>query len=365
VAAYLYRNENLRIDQRLKVISMCLPSLFSFSAPLIDWPESDLKILIVVWVRAYQNARNLGESTATCLFTFPREKGGLQVKLPLGTLFISVWGNLERCSQFDDGTRQMLAISHREALQENGCLNLLELQDAAQHLSWKKASMNEFTFACHLAIKLDIRVEWDPFHPDRIASCPDATLAALACQVKLPLLIQIEGVMTAAVCSKVESDFAIKIAAGDRQYSILLDGQAKNPGLPSLRECIFHSYGQARWLHEIPGVATEPGSDEWTAGVKNIPVSIQHRGIGFGTNRQGPPHTIISSAAARNGNFFVGDTVIHVDLSPTDVMNHAELHKALQGPEYTSITLGISDSEGAEQTISILRRHLASAGPRL
>ena len=94
VAAYLYKNDNLRIDQRLKVISMCLPSLFFFSAPLIDWPESDLKLLTAVWVRAYKNAWNLGKSIAICLFTFSREKGGLQVKLPLGTLFTSVWGNL-------------------------------------------------------------------------------------------------------------------------------------------------------------------------------------------------------------------------------------------------------------------------------
>ena len=180
VAAYLYKNDNLRIDQRLKVISMCLPSLFSFSAPLIDWPESDLKTLTAIWVRAYKNAWNLGKSTATCLFTFPREKGGLQVKLPLGTLFTSVWGNLERCSQLDDGTRQMLAISHREALHEHGCLNLLELQDATQYISWKQASKNEVTFACYLVNKLDIRVEWDPFNPDLIASSPDATLAALA-----------------------------------------------------------------------------------------------------------------------------------------------------------------------------------------
>jgi hypothetical protein len=58
VAAYLYKNDNLRIDQRLKDILMCLPSLFSFSAPLIDWPESDLKILttITIWVKAYKNA---------------------------------------------------------------------------------------------------------------------------------------------------------------------------------------------------------------------------------------------------------------------------------------------------------------------
>jgi len=115
VAAYLYKNDNLRIDQRLKVISTCLPSLFSFSAQLIDWPESDLKLLTAVWVRAYKNAWNIRKRTATCLLTFPRDKGGLQVKPPLGTLFTSVWGNLERCSQSDDGTRQMLAFCYQEA----------------------------------------------------------------------------------------------------------------------------------------------------------------------------------------------------------------------------------------------------------
>ena len=125
-----------------------MPALSFFFFSLIDWPESDLKLLTAVWIRAYQNAWNLGESMATCLCTFPRNKGRLQVKLPLGTLFASVWGNLERCSQFDDGTRQMLAWSYQEALQENGCLDLLELQDASQHLSWKAASANEVTFAC-------------------------------------------------------------------------------------------------------------------------------------------------------------------------------------------------------------------------
>jgi len=106
----------------------------------------------------------------------------------------------KRCSQFDDGTRQMLALCYQEALQENGCFDLLELQDASQHLSWKAPSANKVTFACYLANKLTIRVEWEPFQPDLIASAPDATLSALACQVKLPLSIQIEGVMLTATC---------------------------------------------------------------------------------------------------------------------------------------------------------------------
>jgi len=43
-----------------------------------------------------------------------RENGGLQVKLPLVTLFDSMWGNLERCHQFDDGTRrwQMMILAY-------------------------------------------------------------------------------------------------------------------------------------------------------------------------------------------------------------------------------------------------------------
>ena len=45
----------------------------------------------------------------------------------------------------------MLALCYQEALQQNGCLDLLELQDASQHLSWKAASANEVTFACYLA----------------------------------------------------------------------------------------------------------------------------------------------------------------------------------------------------------------------
>ena len=97
------------------------------------------------------------------------------------TYLTLVWGNLERCSQFDDSTKQMLAIFYQEALQENGFLDLLQLQDTSQHLSWKAASTNEIIFVCYLANKLELRVEWDPFHADLIASSPNTTLAALAC----------------------------------------------------------------------------------------------------------------------------------------------------------------------------------------
>jgi len=61
--------------------------------------------------------------------------------------------------------------------------------------------------------------------------------------------------MMATICLKTESDLTMTILAGDRQLSILLDGQAQNLGLPFLRECISRSYGQSRWLYELPGIA--------------------------------------------------------------------------------------------------------------
>ena len=76
--------------------------------------------------------------------------------------------------------------------------------------------------------------------------------------------------MLTATCLKTGLDSTMTIQVGDRQRSIHLDGQARNPGLPLLRDCISRSYGQARWLYELPGMATDPESDEWADGVKTI-----------------------------------------------------------------------------------------------
>jgi len=221
-------------------------------------------------------------------------------------------------------------------------------------LSWKAASANEVTFSCYLANKLDVRVEWEPLHPDLIVSAPAATLSALACQIKLPLSIQIE----AATCLKTGLDSTMTIQVGDRQHSIPVDGQARNPGPPTLRECIPRSYGQARWLYELPGMATDPESDEWADGVKTTQIP-QHLGISIGTSRHGPPHRITSiqagSMIACNGSALVGEFITHIDTIPTAAMNHSELHRAPQGPEYTSVSLDVADLHGNTQTISVVR----------
>ena len=58
---------------------------------------------------------------------------------------------------------------------------------------------------------------------------------------------------------------------------------------------------------------------------------------------------------ARNGSALVGEVITHIDTIPTDTMNHSELHRALHGPEYTSVSLDVADLKGNAQTISVLR----------
>jgi len=111
-------------------------------------------------------------------------------------------------------------------------------------------------------------------------------------------------------------------------------------------------------LYELSGMATDPESDEWADGVKTIRIP-RHLGIGVGTSRQGPPHYITSiqagSMIARHGSALVGEFIKHIDTIAADTMNHSEFHRALHGPEYTSVSLDVADLQGNAQTISVLR----------
>ena len=51
-----------------------------------------------------------------------------------------------------------MRLAYQEALTDNACSNLLELQKEAGLLNWNKAGENEFIFACYLANKLEIEV---------------------------------------------------------------------------------------------------------------------------------------------------------------------------------------------------------------
>jgi len=121
----------------------------------------------------------MSASTSTALFTFPkdRDRGGLQIKMPRAIICSAAWGHLTRCCQFDDGTRQLAEITYKDALEKHGCLDMEDLQYEAEFLTWDHASQNSSKFACHLTSTIGIRVSWDPFNPDWIASAANADLA--------------------------------------------------------------------------------------------------------------------------------------------------------------------------------------------
>jgi len=68
-------------------------------------------------------------------------------------------------------------ITYKDALEKHGCLDMEDLQFEAELLTWDQASQNSFVFACHLTSTLGIRVSWDPFNLDWIASATNVDLA--------------------------------------------------------------------------------------------------------------------------------------------------------------------------------------------
>jgi len=78
----------------------------------------------------------MSPNTSTALFTFPKDLGGLQIKLPRAILCSAMWGHLTRCCQFDDGTRQLAEITYKDALEKYGCLDMEDLHFEAEFLTW-------------------------------------------------------------------------------------------------------------------------------------------------------------------------------------------------------------------------------------
>jgi len=132
-------------------------------------------------------------NTSTALFTFPKDLGGLQIKMPRAIMCSATWGHLTRCCQFDDGTRQLAEITYKDALEKHGCLDMEDLQFEAEFLTWDQASQNSFTFACHLTSTIGIRISWDPFNPDWIASAANMDLAQVMIDTQHLIRMQIHN----------------------------------------------------------------------------------------------------------------------------------------------------------------------------
>ena len=77
----------------------------------------------------------------------------------------------------------------------------------AEFLTWDQASQNTFTFVCHLTSTLGIRVSWDPFHPDWIASATNIDIAQAMINTQHLVNIQQKDEWRRAQTMEVESRY--------------------------------------------------------------------------------------------------------------------------------------------------------------
>jgi len=115
-----------------------------------------------------------------------------------------------------------------------------DLQYEADFLTWDQASQNSFTFACHLTSTTGIRVSWDPFNPDWIASAANNDLAQVRIDTQHLIHIQLNNEQKwAKVVGIREEGKLVKMQTENGETSIMkTEGQDTASGYPTLHEAI-------------------------------------------------------------------------------------------------------------------------------
>jgi len=115
-----------------------------------------------------------------------------------------------------------------------------DLQFEAEFLTWDQTSQNSFTFACHLTSTIGIRVSWDPFNPDWIASATNTDLAQVIIDTQHLIHIQLNNEQKwAKVVGLREEGKTVQMQTANGETFIMkTEGQDTTSGYPTLREAI-------------------------------------------------------------------------------------------------------------------------------
>ena len=118
LACFLRKNRDLSIENSLRLSECTLaPSLLgtgdNLAGKRVQKTHGSL-------CQMQQGGLADVNETSTALFTFPKDRGGLQIKMPRAITCSAAWGHLTRCCQFDDGTRQLAEITYKDALENTG-----------------------------------------------------------------------------------------------------------------------------------------------------------------------------------------------------------------------------------------------------
>ena len=145
-----------------------------------------------------------------------------------------------------------------------------DLQFEAEFLTWDQAGQNSFTFACHLTSTIGIRVNWDPFNPDWIASAANADLAQVMINTQHPIHIQLKNEQKWAKVVEIKDEGKLVKMRTDNGDTFMMKTEDTTTGYPTLREAIQRTSPTLVQLSQL----TEPnriyGTDERKPGKRKI-----------------------------------------------------------------------------------------------
>ena len=135
-------------------------------------------------------------------------------------------------------------ITYKDALEQHSCLDMEDLQFEAEFLICDQASQNSFTFACHLTSTIGIRVSWDPFNPDWIASAANTDLAQVMMDTQHWIRIQLnnEQKWATVVGIREEGKLVNMQTEHGEKFVMKTEGQDITLGYPTLREAIQRTF---------------------------------------------------------------------------------------------------------------------------
>jgi len=115
-----------------------------------------------------------------------------------------------------------------------------DLQFEAEFLTWDQESQNSFTFACHLTSTIGIRVSWDPFNPDWIASAANTDLAQVMIDTQhlIPIQPKNEQKWAKVVGIRDEGKLVKMQTENGETFIMKTEDQDTTSGYPILREAI-------------------------------------------------------------------------------------------------------------------------------
>jgi len=261
-------------------------------------------------------------------------------------------------------------------------------------LSWDKAVENEFTFACHLANKLEIKVLWELFNEYTISATPSITLHTFSIKAGLQLKIRILGEQVLVKCLSIDmAGFITNTTDQCRLHSLQIDGQACSPGLQSLREAITTTYGAAVWLSQLPGfpsarpakdvvddqlargASSGEGSDEVTnltlpddqdedeeisdeaPGNPDLPTKgwTKLKPARLNDGSHGVIELVMGSSSATSGDIQIGEELTHVDDIKVNNLPTESIEILLSGPPDSDVHLYLISLGGVGRDVFLTR----------